>query len=164
MRCMEVIFKHEGGFQDNPNDSGNWVGGYKTGELRGTKYGIAAKYFPQEDIINLTRQRARELYYDHYWIPMNLEGICRHAAVLEIFDFGVNAGKRRAIREVQKICGITRDGICGPITKEAINNYDGDFVKDYKHVRRVYYEYIASKRDNHVFLRGWLRRVETTHF
>jgi lysozyme family protein len=164
MKCIEVVLKHEGGFQNNPNDSGNWVGGYKTGKLVGTKYGIAAKFFPDEDIPNLTKERARQLYWEHYWLPMHLEGICRHASILEIFDFGVNAGKGRAIRTAQQLCDATKDGICGPITREAINNYEGDFVKDYKHTRRVYYEYIASKRDNKVFLRGWLRRVETTYF
>ena len=161
-RCMEVLLKHEGGFQKDPNDSGNWVGGYKTGKLVGTKYGIAARYFPYTDIENLTVDEAKKMYYVHYWQPMNLLGICRDAAVLEIFDFGVNAGKGRAIRTAQKLCGVKADGIMGPLTKYAINNYDGDFVKDYKHARRVYYEYIASKRDNHGFLKGWLNRVDTT--
>lgn len=163
-KCIEVVLKHEGGFQNNPNDIGNWVGGYKTGKLVGTKYGIAARFFPDEDIKNLTKERAKVIYYNYYWLPMGLDGICRDASALEVFDFGVNAGKSRAIRTAQRLCGVTADGVCGDITRSAINNYDGDFVKDFKHARRVYYEYIASKRDNSVFLKGWLNRVDTTHF
>jgi lysozyme family protein len=163
-KCIDVVLQHEGGFQANENDLGNWVGGYKTGKLVGTKYGIAARFFPEEDIANLTIERAKYLYYVHYWTPMNLDGICREASALEVFDFGVNAGKRRAVRTAQKLCGVSQDGVVGPKTKYAINNYDGDFVKDYKHARRVYYEYIATKRDNHVFLQGWLNRVDKTHF
>ena len=161
---MVVVFKHEGGFQCMKKDSGNWVGGYKTGKLVGTKYGIAAKFFPNEDIKNLTKGRAVELYYSAFWEPMNLEGICNESAVLEIFDFGINAGKRRSIRTAQKLAGVKADGAIGPISIKAINNYDGDFVKDFKHARRVYYEYISTKRDNHVFLRNWLSRVDSTHF
>jgi len=163
-KCIEIILKHEGGFQKNPNDYGNWVGGYKTGKLVGTKYGIAARFFPNEDILHLTKDRAKQLYKLHYWLPMKLFGICNEELVLQIFDFGINAGKGRAIRTVQQLCGVTTDGICGNITKHAINNYNGDLLKDYKHARKVYYEYIASKRDNNVFLKGWLNRVESTHF
>jgi len=161
---MSVILKHEGGFQNDPDDYGNWVGGYKVGTLVGTKYGIAARFFPDEDIPNLTIDRAKQLYFRYYWLPMNLDGICRDASALEIFDFGVNAGKHRAIRTAQQLCGVNQDGVVGPVTTNAINNYNGDFVKDYKHARRVYYEYISTKRDNAKFLRGWLNRVESTHF
>lgn len=152
-KCIGVVLKHEGGYVNDPDDWG--------GE---TKYGIAKRFFPDEDIKNLTIERAKHLYFRYYWIPMNLEGICREASALEIFDFGVNAGKRRAIRTAQRICGVTPDGHVGPVTTNAINNYDGDFVQDYKHSRRVYYEYIATKRNNHKFLNGWLNRVDSTHF
>ena len=163
-QCINVVLKHEGKFQDNPNDLGNWVGGYKTGILVGTKYGIAARFFPNENIKNLTVKRAKELYYDRYWLPMNLEGICNELTVLHIFDFGVNAGKRRSIRTAQRLCSVKADGIMGPVTRREINNYDGNFTKDFIHTRRVYYEYISAKRDNHVFLKGWLNRVDATHF
>jgi len=163
-KCIEIVLKNEGGYQNNPNDSGNWVGGYKTGKLVGTKYGIAAKFFPDEDIKNLTLERAKELYYENYWLKMNLDGIKSHEAALQVFDFGVNAGTRRSIKKAQQIALVTTDGICGNNTIKAINEYKGDFVKDFKHVRKVYYEYIAEKRDNHVFLGGWLRRIDHTHF
>jgi lysozyme family protein len=163
-KCIEVVLRHEGGYQNNPNDIGNWVGGYKTGKLVGTKYGVAARYFPDIDIKNLTIDGAKEIYYKFYWTPMNLDGICRDASALEVFDFGVNAGKGRAIRTAQRLCGVKDDGVIGSQTTNAINNYNGDFVKDYKDARRDYYKYIATKRDNHVFLRGWLSRVDKTHF
>jgi lysozyme family protein len=163
-KCIDVVLQHEGGFQANENDIGNWVGGYKTGKLVGTKYGIAARYFPEEDIPNLTVDRAKYLYYVHYWAPMNLDGICREAAALEIFDFGVNAGRWLAIRKAQRLVGASADGVVGRNTKYAINNYQGDFVADYKNIRIEYYQHIATKRDNHVFLQGWLNRVDKTHF
>ena len=42
-KCMLIIFKHEGGYVNDPDDWG--------GE---TKYGIAKRFFPNEDIKNLT--------------------------------------------------------------------------------------------------------------
>lgn len=164
-KCIEIILKNEGGFQNNPNDSGNWVGGFKIGKLVGTKYGIAAKFFPDEDIKNLTIKRAKEIYYQKYWLKMNLEGIKSHEAVLQIFDFGVNSGTRRSIKKAQQITLVKTDGYVGKQTIEAINNYEGDFVKDFKHTRRVYYENLADrKKNNKGFLGGWLKRVDHTHF
>ena len=163
-KCINVVLSHEGGFQDSHRDLGNWIGGYQTGQLVGTKYGIAARFFPNVDIKNLTVERAKQIYFRYYWIPMNLDGICREASALEMFDFGVNAGKGRAIRAAQRLAGAVVDGICGENTRYAINNYPGDFVRDYKDTRREYYKYIATKRDNHIFLIGWLNRVDSTKF
>ena len=152
-KCIEIVLKHEGGYVNDPDDWG--------GE---TNYGIAKRYFPNEDIKNLTIERAKELYYQHYWLPMNLEGIQNESAVLEIFDFGVNAGRGRAIKKAQELAGVLADGICGTVTTNAINSYKGDFVEDYKEKRRKYYRYIAGKRNNVKFLRGWLNRVEKCKF
>jgi len=152
-KCMAVIFAHEGGYINDPDDLG--------GE---TNYGICKRYFPNEDIKNLTKERAKELYYEHYWNPMRLGNIwTKDSAVLEIFDMGVNAGKKRAIRMAQKIVMTATDGVMGPITGTAIDQYHG-FVEKYKEARRAYYRDIAKRRPkNQKFLNGWLNRVETTH-
>lgn len=152
-KCIKIVLKHEGGYVNDPDDWG--------GE---TNYGICKRYFPDVDIKDLTIEEATQIYYDHYWLPMRLEGICRETSVLEIFDFGVNAGKRRAIRTAQRMCKIQPDGLCGPVTRKAINNYIGDFVKDYKEERIEYYNYIATKRNNKKFLKGWVNRVNSTGF
>lgn len=163
-KCIPIILKHEGGFQKMSEDLGNWIGGYKTGKLVGTKYGIAARFFPWVNISDLTVDGAKAIYYWFFWSGMNMEFITNELAALHVFDFGINAGRKRAIRTAQQLCGIPKDGVIGPITADAINNYNGNFVKDYKHARKVYYEYIATKRDNHKFLKGWLLRVDNTHF
>jgi len=153
-KCMGIIFAHEGGYINDPNDLG--------GE---TNYGICKRYFPDEDIVSITKERAKELYYEHYWKPMRLQHIwTKHDAVLEIFDMGVNAGRKRAIRMAQKIVMTVQDGIMGPVTGKAIDQYRG-FVEKYKDARRQYYREIAEKRpQNKKFLKGWLKRVESTHF
>lgn len=163
-KCIAVILKHEGGFQSNPNDAGNWVGGYKTGKLVGTKYGIAAKFFPDEDIINLTVDRAKYLYYTKYWLPLNLFGIYDAAKVLEIFDFSVNAGKGNGTRTAQRIVNVKVDGVIGPVSTYYINEFD-DFVLSYKEARiRYYMDLVRRKPSYKIFLKGWINRVENNHF
>jgi lysozyme family protein len=42
-KAMLPLIEHEGGFQNDPDDSGNWTGGkVGVGELKGTKWGICA--------------------------------------------------------------------------------------------------------------------------
>ena len=110
-KIIPVILKSEGGYQQDPDDLGNWTGPNKTGLLKGTKYGICARYFPDIDIVNLTLKQAEQIYFDNYWKPMNLKGIRNQELVLHIFDHGVNAGKRTAIRMIQRIVYTGPDGI-----------------------------------------------------
>lgn len=151
-KCIEVVLKHEGGYVWDKDDLG--------GE---TNFGIAKRYFPEEDIKRLTVERAKMIYLNYYWLPMSLDGMADESA-LEIFDHGVNAGKRTSIRMAQNMIGVVADGIMGPITREAVTNCDR-FVESFKDERIIYYARIAYRRPkNRKFLRGWLNRVESTHF
>lgn len=162
-RCMEVVFANEGGYVWHPADPG--------GE---TKYGIAKKFFPDEDIQNLTKKRAKSLYRKHYWKPMNLEGINDDDLILQIFDFGVNAGPSRSIKLIQCIAGAKPvDGICGPVTKSKINSFipikkdSGTYsaIDLFKEGRKHYYVDLANRKPvMNVFLPGWLNRIEKTKF
>ena len=161
-RCIKVVLKSEGGYVNNPSDPG--------GE---TKYGISKLFFPDEDIKNLTKARAIGLYFKYYWTPMRLEGINSEPLVLQVFDFGVNAGKVRSIRLIQSIVGVEEDGYCGPITKAHINSFK-PIVKDsgtytaldmFKEGRKHYYIDLANRKpEMKIFLKGWLNRIEATHF
>jgi len=154
MRCMNIILINEGGYVNNPSDLG--------GE---TKFGISKRSFPNEDIKNMTIGRAIELYYYNYWIPMDLAGINNAELVLQILDFGINTGIRTAIRLIQKIAGVEKDGIMGPVTRRAINNFSGDILLLYKYGRREHYRSLVKNNPQlNIFLKGWLKRIDKTKF
>lgn len=158
-KCIEVILRSEGGYQCNPSDLGNW----SNGKLIGTKYGIAARFFPNENIKMLTIARAKEIYYLNYFLPMNLEGITNPDSVLQIFDMGINAGKVNAIRIAQRLVNVNPDGRLGVISKSAINSFSG-FPDAYKTKRIEYYKKCSENPRNAKFLNGWINRVSNTHF
>lgn len=158
-KCIYVVLKNEGGYQCNPSDWGN----YAHGKLVGTKYGIAARYFPDEDIKNLTERRAKEIYFNWYWLPMDLDGIQDELSALHIFDHGVNAGRKRSILMAQEIVEVKKDGICGSVTKNAINGW-WTFRDEFITARIEYYEKIAKVRNNIIFLEGWKNRVAKCYF
>lgn len=93
--CMPFIFKEEGGLSLIRADRGNWTGGaVGKGQLKGTKYGIAAHSHPNLDIQNLSKDQATILYANEYWGPSGCPAL--PAGVdLQIFDHSVNAGVSR---------------------------------------------------------------------
>jgi lysozyme family protein len=153
-KCMPIIFRNEGGYVWNINDPG--------GE---TNFGIARKFYPNEDIKNMTKQRATYLYYRDYWTPMNLKGLKDEELILQVFDFGINAGIRWSIRLLQRLVEVDDDGIVGPITTKKVNEYGPELLDKFKKRRLMFYMNLAAKKPQlEVFLRGWLRRVNNTKF
>ena len=152
LKCIEVVLKAEGGYVNHPSDPG--------GE---TNFGICKRYYPHLDIKNLTKEDAIHIYFRDYWLPMNLKGIIDLTAVLEIFDMGVNAGIRTAIKMAQRLVGAYPDGKIGVITTAKINECNG-FTDAYKFRRRKFYKTLANKKPElAVFLKGWLNRVDNCH-
>ena len=145
-RCIEVILRNEGGYVNDPDDPG--------GE---TKYGISHRAFPELDIKHLTIEEAKEIYYDHYWLPL-LEGLEDVNAALQIFDMGVNAGLKRAVRIAQKCSGAYEDGIMGVATTIAINATE-NFVDKYQVARIKFYGSLPGAGK---YLKGWTKRVLKT--
>jgi lysozyme family protein len=155
-KCIKIVLRNEGGSQltNHPADPGGL-----------TRYGICKRYYPNEDIENLTEERAIEIFYNDYWVPMNLEGIFNKNLVLQIFDFGVNAGTRRSAKMLQRLVGAWRDGIIGPKTRFLVNTYKGDLLSDFKQARVDYYVSLVDKNPAmRYFIRGWLNRVDQTYF
>lgn len=101
LRCIANTHVEEGsntpsgGWTIDPADPGNWTGGKRgVGELKGTKFGIAANTYPELDIKNLTRAQADQIYMRDYWPkswgdqwPMGFDQIT--------YDATVNSGPGR---------------------------------------------------------------------
>jgi lysozyme family protein len=106
----------EGNFSNDENDPGNWTGGaVNNGTLKGTKYGISAAAYPNEDIVNLQLSRAQTLYQQDYWDKMKCDALPTEVAIA-LFKEGVNLGCEGAIKCLQNSLKVTPDGIMGQLT------------------------------------------------
>lgn len=167
---FDVILQHEGGFSDHSADPGG-----------ATKYGISLLFLKDldledgdidhdgdidvDDIKALTIDDSRVLYHKFFWSPLHLQGIESEDLKLNLFDHGVNAGTRTAVKLLQRMLGLQDDGAIGRMTVDAANNYNGDVVADYKRARKAYYEKIIERNPKlGVFKKGWFNRIETTKF
>ena len=150
---VEDILKREGGYVNHKNDPG--------GE---TKYGIAKRSHPGEDIKNLTKPRAVEIYEEDYWVPSKASSL-PDSMMGTYFDMVVNMGQRRAVKILQKACNskgckLVVDGLIGKKTIAASKKIDNSRLKVY---RILFYTDLVERKPRLAdFIVGWLRRAMET--
>ena len=161
MSSFETTFSrtigHEGKFQANPKDRGNWTGGKESvGELKGTKWGLAAMTYPHLDIANITLEQAKEIYYNDWWLKLKME---RWPNVMkyQMFDAAFNHGSGRANQFLQFAARVKDDGVIGPKTITAVNMTDpNDLVLRFLAKRLRYFTEVKTWAE---FSKGWSLRV-----
>lgn len=163
LKCLKIVLKNEGGYINHPNDPG--------GETNmGITHYVYDKYrkqrnLPLQSVKLITANEVYDIYYSTYWNPMDLEDIENEDLILQVFDFGVNAGIRTSIKLLQRIIGVTDDGYIGKITLARIKSYEGDLLAKFIARRKIFYMNLAAKKPElEVFLNGWLSRVDKTKF
>lgn len=154
--ALRLMFGHEGGYSNNKSDPGG-----------PTKYGITHRTLAAHrgvpsvtaaQVKALTLKEAEEIYRRSYWtqsggdlLPTGLD----YAA----FDYGVNSGPSRAVKSLQKVVGVTQDGIVGGQTVAAVERYPGGvqaLIRAYCDERM---RFLRGLKTWGSFGRGWTIRV-----
>jgi lysozyme family protein len=162
--ALTNTFGHEGGYQRDPDDSGN----YANGRLVGTKYGIAAASYPHEDIRNLTIERAAQIYQRDFWGASRCDDWKSQIVAENYFELAVNAGQGSAARLIQRAANraawpaapIAVDGNIGPATVARINSVNQElltvhfFGMGYAHYGKV----VAANPVKAKYMRTWALR------
>lgn len=154
--ALRLMFGHEGGYSNSKSDPGG-----------PTKYGITHRTLAAHrgvpsvtaaQVKALTLKEAEEIYRRSYWtqsggdlLPAGLD----YAA----FDYGVNSGPARAVKSLQKVVGVTQDGIVGGQTVAAVLAYKGGvqaLIRAYCDERM---RFLRGLKTWGSFGRGWTIRV-----
>ncbi len=137
-------------YENDPDDPG--------GE---TKFGIDKRSHPDINIKTLTRQKAKEIYYSDYWLPVAADKL-KPKTAWAVVDCGVNCGKGRAIKWLQESVGTRQDGIIGPLTIKAANELDDtDLARMIVNRREQYYKDLNKQARFKKFYKGWINRNES---
>lgn len=154
---FDRVIGHEAGYQCHPGDPGNWTSGkVSEGELKGTKYGIAANTYPGLEIKGLTQDKAKEIYRRDWWDALCL-GDFRPAMAYQMFDAAINHGMPNASRMLQRAIGVQDDGIIGPKTIVALVSYtEEDALMLFLAERLEFFTYLETFG---TFGKGWCRRI-----
>lgn len=155
--AFDRLIGHEGGYQNDPRDRGNWTSGIPgVGELRGTKWGISAMSYPTLDIRSLSREDARALYRRDVWGRAHLDEL-PGGLRFDIFDAAVHSGAGNAIRFAQRAVGVVDDGSVGPVTLAALlRTPTGEFLARFNGHRLRFLVQSGAWR---TYATGWALRV-----
>jgi lysozyme family protein len=146
--AFEHVIGHEGGYVNDPRDPG--------GE---TKFGISKRAYPNEDIKNLTKERAFELYRADYWSRIRGDEL-PHGIAVCLFDYAVNSGITQAVKTLQRALGVTVDGDFGPATLAALKARTArSLIVDFQAERLLFLTRLDTFQ---TYGRGWTRRVIST--
>jgi lysozyme family protein len=118
-KAHTYIVKEEGGYQELPNDTGN----YSDGILIGTNYGISADTLKsylgrtpsRDEMKNLSFDDAVIIYIQNYWNKILGDKIKNQSVALIIYDGSVNHGR----------------GAMRTVVGNAMRNLNSDISNDY---------------------------------
>lgn len=139
----DFIMLLEGGYGNDPNDPG-----------KETNMGISKAAHPGVDIKNLTREQARNIYFNDYWTPIRGSDLSMSNCLI-IFDCAVNQGVSTAIKLLQKQLKVTEDGVFGPNTLAAYNQR-GFNIQEYAAQRVLRY---TESPNFDQYGHGWMLRM-----
>lgn len=137
-KSMEVVFKNEGGFTDDPDD----LGGRTNMGITQFAYNDYCKRYkvPVKDVKFLTKEEAIEVYYNDYWKKSGADKVENQIEALILFDTAVLHGVGRA--------------------KQFYKESNGNFEKMIQ-LRKEYY--LKRVKQNHTqknYLKGWNNRAD----
>lgn len=156
--ALPVILKFEGGYVNDPDDSG---GATNKGITQATYNGYRiSKGLKWEPVKSITDEVVSDIYYQNYWLDGKCDKLPPRLAMVH-FDFGINAGIGRAAKTLQRTLGARADGIIGPMTLALLSTFDeATLIKEYSKLRVTFYNNICKRKPSQVkFLKGWLLRT-----
>lgn len=138
--AFEQVLAHEGGYSNDPDDPGgetyrgiarkmqpDWLG-WQIIDLIKKQSGFPDSLSALHDV-EIDRQLQYEVktfYYQNFWMKLSGDKLNSQQVAASIFDFAVNAGMVVSISLAQKVAGAKTDGVMGPKTLEAINQFNPD--------------------------------------
>jgi lysozyme family protein len=157
-KALKRILKHEGGYVNDPLDSG---GRTNLGVTQRVWEEFVGHPVSESDMRALTPEIIAPMYKMKYWNSSYCEVLPKGLDYV-VFDFAVNAGTGRSVKTLQQAIGCVADGVIGPKTMAAINDAEPkDLIAKFSDARADFYQGIVTRKpDQARFIKGWLNRVE----
>lgn len=168
-KCVKKTLGYEGGYSDNPADSGHK-----------TMYGIteaeAKNHGWTGDMHGLTLDFAKSIYFKDYWLKNSCDKIAQinENVAFFVFDFGVNAGTGTSAMILQNALNslnvgqqrpdLVVDGQIGQKTMDAFIYFGASSIPVILKMCEVlkgarYLDIVKNNYTQRVFIKGWLART-----
>ena len=156
---LGLVLKNEGGFVNDPDDSG---GATNKGITIGTLSSYLRREATIDDVKNISDEQVESIYKKSYWSKVLGDKLPTGLDVV-VADMAVNAGVSRAAKLLQRAVGAVQDGKIGPNTlksvEKLVQSHGADaLVNKYSKHRENFYNSLNQQK----FINGWLNRVRHT--
>lgn len=157
-KLMPFILKFEGGFVNDPVDKGGATN-------KGVTIATFRQFYGQNatvaDLKAISDEQWLNIFKSGYWNPWKADFMREQSVANIVVDWAWASGTKTSIRQVQKILGVTADGIVGSQTLCAINTADPSVLFGrIKAARIKFVEDIVARSPNQIkFLKGWKNRI-----
>lgn len=113
------------------------------------------------DLKNITYKEWRDIVHTLYWSKWKADLIEDQDVANIVVDWVWASGQGIGIKRVQKILGVTADGIVGPKTLAAINTANPrELVKKVYDARAAHFNAIVKANPSQKkWLKGWMNRI-----
>ena len=165
-KIVPFIRKWEGGFVNDPQDLG---GATNMGVTISTYEAYCKKKgYPRptvERLKNMKESDMTDILKTMFWDRFRADEILSQSVANICVDWLWMSGVT-AIKRVQRVVGVKRDGVVGPITLAAINSISAlPLFGMIKSERKRHIEELCRKRsENKRFRNGWLNRLNDLQF
>ena len=150
------ILRWEGGFVNDPNDSG---GATNKGVTLATFRRFKGESASVNDLKAITDEDWDAIFKAMYWDKCRADEINSQSVANLIVDWYWMSGTN-AIKYVQRLIGADEDGIVGKQTLARLNaKGDGLVLPIYNYRKDFYHRIVASRPSQKRFLRGWINRL-----
>lgn len=152
--CLSVTLEYEGGYSDHPSDPGG-----------ATMQGITQKVYDEyraregkdaKPVHEMYRAEMQTIYDLQYWDRAHCDELPK-GIDLVVFDYAVNSGVGRAVKDLQRVVGCVVDGVAGVGTVAAAVRADPATVINAVCDRRM--TFLRSLKTWGTFGKGWSARV-----
>jgi lysozyme family protein len=153
-RSLAAVLKHEGGYSNHPKDPGG-----------ATNFGVTQRVYdawrknngkPSRSVKEIEKAEVDTLYYQQYWIMVRGDQL-PDGLDYATFDYAVNSGPSKAIKDLQTVLGVKVDGIPGNVTIGAAQAGEPVKTVDALCDRRM--AFLRGLSTFSTFGRGWSTRV-----
>ena len=164
-KLVPFILSKEGGYVNDKDDSGGATNfGITLATWRKVGYDKNGDgVINEKDIKLLTEDDFNRVFKRNYWDACKADQIKDQSVANLLVDFAYNSGVARVSKVIQKIVGVTADGISWSKTINAINNYPRGQRQLFATLRQRRINYlngiVIANPTQKKFYNGWMNRV-----
>jgi lysozyme family protein len=170
-QIVPFFYKWEGGLSNDPNDSASSYPcpiRYKGQSGWHTNKGVTYKAWVgvfgtnnETGFLAMSNDDWGLIFKSKYWDAVKGDKIALQSIANVLVSWAWGSGSKTAIKQMQRVLGVTVDGIIGNQTISAINeSNEVELFEKCIIARKQFFEFITKRNPKNLkFLKGWLNRL-----